>query len=354
MNTQKTEPQAAPPSGWAMEVMCLLTFFGVALTLAYALDLAIKHGMKSVTTSELGALSKEMSGRVNSEIIISGSSRALGSYDPQIIHDGTGKTVFDIGQNSTRTDFQLAFLKAYLRHNTKPRVLIQNLDFHTFGLSRENAFPATYAPYLTEKEIYGAFHKVDPGVWKWKYLPLYCFAVEDDRMTWMLGAARLFGVNPPEDLIRGYSPRSTVWSGDFDAWKRQHPGGETEDFDAGGVETFEEMMTLCQKEGITVVLVFAPVYNEVNPLIRNRDQVFAEFAEISRRFNAPLWDYSQAPLTNRKELFFNANHVNHLGAELFSRDLAQRLAGLLASMDSSKATNRDLVAGAASPGQTQN
>ena len=57
--------------------MGIMTFFGLALALAFALDLALKHGMRSVTTSELGALNLEMSGRVNSEIIISGSSRPV-------------------------------------------------------------------------------------------------------------------------------------------------------------------------------------------------------------------------------------------------------------------------------------
>jgi hypothetical protein len=337
--------KAVPRPGWAAGIMKLLAFFGLALALAFALDLSIKHGMRSVTTSELGALNQEMSGRVNSEIIVSGSSRALCSYDPQVIHDVTGKTVFNIGQNGTRTDFQLAFLKTYLKHNVKPRILVQNLDPHTFGLSREIAFPGTYAAYLNEGEIYAAFRKVDPGVWKWKCLPLYCFAVEDDRFTWAVGAARLFGLNPREDLFKGYAPRNDTMSGEFDAWKQQHPEGETIDFDPGGVEVVAELMTLCQKEGITPVLVFAPIYNKLNPLIRNRNQIFAQFVKTAGRFNAPFWDYSESPLTQRKELFANTYHLNQFGAALFSRDLSERLAALIATMNWPGATNRPVVTG---------
>jgi hypothetical protein len=337
--------KAAPRPGWAAGVMRLLAFFGLAAALAFALDLALKHGIRSVTTSELGALNQEMSGRVNSEIIISGSSRALCSYDPQVIHDVTGKTVFDIGQNATRTDFQLAFLKTYLKHNIKPRILVQNLDPHTFGLSREIAYPATYAAYLNEGEIYAAFRKVDPGVWKWKYLPLYCFAVEDDRLTWVVGAAGLFGLNPRETLIRGYAPGNGVMSSEFEKWKQHYTDGETVDFDAGGVEVFEELLALCQEQGIPVVLVFAPVYNELNPWIRNRNRIFDQFVKTAGRFNVPFWDYSEAPLTQRKELFSDALHLNRVGAELFSRDLSERLAALIATMDWPGASNRSGVAG---------
>ena len=118
---------------WPATLMTLVTFFGLALTSTFALDLLLKHELRRVSTSTFGALNQEMSGKVNSEIIISGSSRALCSYDPRILSQTTGKSVFDIGQESTHTDFQLAFLKSYLKHNAKPRVVLQNLDFHAFG-----------------------------------------------------------------------------------------------------------------------------------------------------------------------------------------------------------------------------
>jgi hypothetical protein len=62
-------PKAVPRPGWAAALVRLLAFFGLALAVAFALDFSIKHGMRSVTTSELGAPNLEMSGRVNSEII---------------------------------------------------------------------------------------------------------------------------------------------------------------------------------------------------------------------------------------------------------------------------------------------
>jgi lysophospholipase L1-like esterase len=94
-----------------------------------------------------------------------------------------------------------------------------------------------------------------------------------------------------------------------------------------------------------VVLVFAPVYNELNPWIRNRNRIFDQFVKTAGRFNVPFWDYSEAPLTQRKELFSDALHLNRVGAELFSRDLSERLAALIATMDWPGASNRSGVAG---------
>lgn len=318
---------------WKIGVARLFAFFALAFIVAFGLDSMLKHEMRKVNTSYLGALNREMSGRVGSDIVISGSSRGLCSYDPRLLQAATGYSVFNISQDATRTDFQLAFLKTYLKHNAKPRILIQNLDFHSFGLSREIAYPGLYAPYLGEKEIYNAFKKVDSDVWKWKYCPLYCFAVEDNRLTWMLGIGRAFGRNPTEDLVSGFLPENKHWSADFHAWKNEYPDGQTIDFDANGVQVMEDLLTLCQNQKISVILVFAPVYKELNPMVKNRNQIFAEFGTLSRRFGVPFWDYSEAPWTSDTKYFGNSQHLNRAGAELFSLNLAERLGAFVSDSE---------------------
>ena len=114
---------------------------------------------------------------------------------------------------------------------------------------------------------------------------------------------------PSEDLYRGYCPRDTRWSREFDEWKSHNPNGQPFDFDQDGIRTMENLLALCQKEGITMIMVFAPVYHGLNPLVSNRSQIFAEFQALSQRYNSPFWDYSQAPITEETEYFANAQHL---------------------------------------------
>ena len=80
----------------------------------------ITSGLKRVKTSSYGAWNQVMQGRVNADVIISGSSRAAYHYDPRAIESVTSRTAFNIGRAGTQTDVQLAVLKAYLEHNQKP------------------------------------------------------------------------------------------------------------------------------------------------------------------------------------------------------------------------------------------
>jgi len=61
-------------------------------------------------------------------------------------------------------------------------------------------------------------------------------------------------------------------------------------------------------------------------LERNRGEVFDRFRQISRRFDAPIWDYSDSPICLQREYFYNSQHLNEEGAAVFSAELATRLA----------------------------
>src|SRR5262249_17993016 len=156
----------------------------------------------------VGSLNRVMSGRVNAQIVITGSSRALAHYDPAIIECVTGKTAYNLGLNGSHTDMQLALLKAYLRHNVKPEIVVHNLDIHSLESTGSDLYnPGLYMPYLMEQDLYKAIERIRPDVWKWKWIPLYGYAVEDMNLTWVKGLQGFFGINPPEAFFLGYNPR---------------------------------------------------------------------------------------------------------------------------------------------------
>ena len=65
-------------------------FFAVMIT-AFALNSAINHGLRKIKTSKFGSFNKLVSGQINTDIVISGSSRALCHYDPALIRQITAK-----------------------------------------------------------------------------------------------------------------------------------------------------------------------------------------------------------------------------------------------------------------------
>lgn len=325
--TQRGSTTKCAPPGGLRGVGRLACFASLVVVLAFLLDAVIDSGLRRINTSSFGVSNRIVNGKVNVDILISGSSRALTHYDARIIQERTGLTAFNIGLNGSQTDMQLARLKTYLRHNSRPLLLIHNLDLFSFQTTHGGVYdPGQYVPYLGEPAIYAALLPIDPNVWKARFLPLYGYTVEDLRFTWILGIMGFFGWNPVEDHFLGFKPRYLSWTGDFERFKGMNPEGARFEIEPEGVREMEELLRLCREHGIAVLLVYSPEYAEMRVLTTNRGRVFARFDDLGHRFDTPVWDYSTASISARRENFYNSQHLNADAAMAFSRDLAAKIA----------------------------
>jgi hypothetical protein len=305
----------------------IIGFFLLVIALAYGTDVAITTGFKRVNTSQMGAFNRAMQGRVNADIVISGSSRAYVHYDPRIIREITGRSTFNLARDGSHTDVQLAALKAYLQSNRKPSLVIQNLDMHSLVLTARDEIlnPFQYVPYLANDAIYSGLHAISPEVWKWKHIPLYGYVVEDVNFGWTLGLKSFFGRQPPEDHIDGYLPADRTWNSDFARFKAANPNGVGFAVGSAGVAKLQELIALCQSQGIKLKLVYSPQYVEMLDLVTNKTQIFAEYRKLAQANKVEFLDFTTEPYCADRDYFYNSQHLNKRGAERFSRDLATRL-----------------------------
>lgn len=301
-------------------------FVSLLLALACSLHYLITTGLRRVETSAFGAANRLVDGRINAEVVITGSSRALVHYDPRLIQAITGRTTYNLGRNGSQTDLQLAVLRTYLRHNAKPRLVVHNLDLFSFVTSHEIYDPVQYVPYLDEPAIYAAVSRTYPDAWKWKYLPLYGYVVPDLRLGWTVGLKRLAGVQPAEDHIAGFVPRALPWTGDFERLRETHSDGYLTPVEPQGLRDVEELIALCRMEGIPLILSYSPEYAAIFPLQKNRPVIFRLFQQLSARHGVPFWDFSDSPLGREQRNFYNSQHLNAEGAAQFSTEFAHRLA----------------------------
>lgn len=292
----------------------------------YVIDRGVDAGLRRITSGHFGVFNQIVDGRIEAELLITGSSRALSHYEPRIIQRETGYQTFNIGVNGSQTDMQLAVLKTYLRHNRQPSLIVHNLDSFAFQTTHGGvSAPGYYLPYLNEEPIYAALARINAETWKSKDLPLYGYAVEDMNYTWLVGLGALFGWQPRETRHAGFEPRATRWTGDFESFRRNNPDGVTFPIEPEGLLVFEEFVRVCRDRGIPVLLVYSPVYYEMQALEKNRDQVFARLHEVAERQGALLWDFSLSPVSFDRANFANSQHLNADGAARFSEDLAAAL-----------------------------
>jgi hypothetical protein len=330
--TRAVSPASFTPRQALWRIFC---FLGIMAICVIAMNAAITFGLRQVKTSSYGAWNQLMQGRINADIIISGSSRATYHYDPRKIEQSTGLSAFNIGRVGTQTDVQLAVLKAYLEHNRKPKLVVHNLDAFSFVMSREIYDPTLYVPYLGDSEIYDALLKIDPNIKKSRYLPLYGYVVEDMNFTWVQGLKALVGISPKQNYFLGFCPRDKVWSDDFHHFKTANPSGVKFTIEPAGVEALRQLIELCQKNGIQLVLVYSPEYRGMQEMTNNRQDIFAEFHNLANQYHVQLWDYSGWKNDGDEDLFYNSQHLNAKGAALFSDDVAARLKSYMATQSQS-------------------
>lgn len=326
VKVRRSTENDATSSGRGVRRIC--AFFLMMGLLACILNCAINHGLRRAKTSKFGAFNSVMNGRVHADVLVNGSSRALSHYDPRIIENVTGLKAFNIGMNASQIDWQLVMLRNFLKHNSKPRIVLQNLDLFSLETTHKGRIydPGLYVPYLYEDAIYKPLLKLDPDVWKWKYIPLYGYSVADMRFTWITGVLGCFGVYEREDYFLGFNPREGTWTEDFAHYKASASHGVIANIDPAGVSSLIDLVRTCRASGSDMILVYSPEYYEMQQLEKNRFEIFGRFKDLADRLGVAMWDYSASDICHKQELFENSQHLNARGAAVFSEDVASRLA----------------------------
>jgi hypothetical protein len=84
------------------------------------------------------------------------------------------------------------------------------------------------------------------------------------------------------------------------------------------VQLFLDYIKECREAGIRLILVYPPEYFEGQDFVGNRKEIVSLIKDIADRNGLPYLDYSDHPLTSKKEYFYNSQHLNMTGANIFT------------------------------------
>jgi hypothetical protein len=274
-----------------------------------------------------------VSGALNVDILLHGSSRAQHHFDARVISRLTSKSTYNLGLDGTAIDLQAALFSTYLRHNRKPEYLVLSLDIFTLDKAfDENIYhPGQYVAYLDQPEIFYAL-KQRCAEWSlYKFCPFVGICRFPSPLTpgneqLRYEATRgLFKRELPETLVNGFSPVHQKWTSEFNEYKKQHPNGIAYKIRPQNTATLCSILTQCQQLNIQCIFVYSPEYSESQILTINRNEIFNYYRKLATEFSIPFWDYSDTDMSRNKENFYNSQHMNAEGAVRFSEDVATRL-----------------------------
>lgn len=239
------------------------------------------------------------------DLVINGSSRAWVQFDPHILDSVLHINSYNLGIDGSCINRQVVKYHKYNERHGQPHYLIQNIDWVTLdcriGYERKQYFPYFFSDrtLMCEMDKYEHFSLLE------KYVPYY----------------RYIGMKPvpyETEVYKGY--RGNDWTWDGTEFEKQDSILLSADEDM--ICLFSTFLAEQKAAGTQVLLVYSPAYHGIMEKLTDKDKMHFLFDSIAGLYNIPILNYLEQPLCYDTTYFYNAMHLNRLGAELFTTQLA--------------------------------
>lgn len=299
-------------------------FFLSVVIVAISMDYIVTQGLRKTQFEKFAQWTDLFQGKINADIIISGSSRAWWHYSPKVFEEDTKCSAYNLGMNGSTFHLQYYRYLTYLKYNKKPKVIIQNLDDFSLQKYEYIANQEQFLPYVNEETI------INPVLTyktlnKWELqIPFYRYIGEYNVIR--VGLLEFFNIKhfSNDNYYKGFEGQRKTWS-DEEIKGLKSLNKMTVEVDKESIELFETFIKETKQARIKLVLVYSPFYIDGQSIYSNHNEMLLMYRKFAKENNLLFLDYSKEPISSKKELFFNAMHLNETGAELFSEDLVTKL-----------------------------
>lgn len=283
----------------------------------------ITNGLKKTNYDFYKEWNEITQGKVNADVIINGSSRAWVHVSPRILDSVLNTNVYNLGYNDLGMRSQYYKYKEYLVYNTPPKMIIQTLDVFTLK-SRNYLFDAAqYLPFFAHQNIRHCARQSISFSSTDFHLPLIRYFKY--RKMAKLGFKEFFNpTNYPSTRYKGFQGQDFTWQPVRVPQENSqvlHLEKVIKIADAE-VKLMEHFLEECRQQNIQVVLVYPPEFIDGQNHHKNRQEVMKIYQQLAQKYQVKLLDYSPDTISYQKDLFYNVQHLNKKGAEIFSKKLA--------------------------------
>ncbi len=276
--------------------------------------------MQQSKQGNYGVWNDILKGRVNSDIVIYGSSRAWVHINPKIIEDSFGTNAYNFGVDGHYFHMQYVRHKLFLENNKFPKLIILTLDNVTLDKRIDLFEPEQFVPYFSNQHIVSAIKKFK-GFDYYDYTLPYMRYIGLKKAT-NKGLSIIFsGVDTP-DRYKGFAGHNLPWTNDFVMASKKHRK-YVQNLDTATINSFDSFLKETQKAGIRLVFVYTPEYIEGQKFVSNREEIFSYYNNFSKKYSIPFYDYSGDSLCYNKKYFYNTQHLNATGADIFTKKLVK-------------------------------
>jgi len=264
---------------------------------------------------------------INTDIAIYGSSRAWVHIDPKILEDSLNMKAYNFGIDGHNFWLQYLRHKEYLEYNKQPKLIIMSVDVFSLAKRQDLYELNQFLPYMLWNEnIINATSSYKGFTFQDYYFPLFRYY---GKIRGSNSILKLTSNENPEKAYRnnGFRGMERNWNNDL-AKAKLNLNEYAIDVDSSSVNLFQQFLLECKSNQITVILVYTPEYIEGQNFVTNREKVINIYNDFSKKHNVLFLDYSNDEISQERDFFYNASHLNKKGSELFTRNLSQYIKAL--------------------------
>lgn len=293
--------------------------------LMLAAEHIITKGLTSSQVGLTGSWNQLFRGSIQADVLINGSSKAYSNISPWIIDSVLLCNSYNLGISGNNFLSQYYKYQAYLAHNAAPKLVVQVVGNSCLKESAGLYNLYQFLPYIDHppiKKLLQHYQYVDFFDYHFPFKRYFGEkkAIEEGFLNYFLLADTL-----QDKFYKGSYLADKPWDNSFELFVQHTPNGREIIQDQYLGQLMEQFLVEQHQAAIQTVLVYAPTYQPSHAYIKNRAAIINYYSSLAAKYQVPFLNYSNLALTKNKELFFNSQHLNRKGAQLFSRILAKDL-----------------------------
>lgn len=288
----------------------IVLFFGIILIIDVLGGIFFKRNFHNITFGFYGKINNSL--KSDSDLIILGSSRAMHHYNPEILSKTMNLSCYNSGFGGYGLFLNYAVLSERIKIKI-PKVVILDLSPNTMIIG-ENSYSKLdkLLPYYDKYPSFNEIVQLNSKFSKLEVLSnLYIHnSTLYDFIKNQLNDSKNKNAFDP---LNGQLNKKY-----FKPFFLQ----DVEYFDKNKILYLNKIINLCKKNNIKLIGVVSPTYlkfdrnnriiNELKSIFHNENLVFFDYSNYSKLYQDPKY-------------FIDQLHMNELGAEKFSEELANKI-----------------------------
>ncbi|MBB4803642.1 hypothetical protein HNP37_003717 [Flavobacterium nitrogenifigens] len=308
----------------------IIGIISITFIVSFGIQYLADNGLRNLKNTEYNDWKNIVDGKINSDIIVNGSSRSLMGYNSQIIGDNLKRDCFNISFNAGCYKLQEYKFDIYIKRNKKPKIVIQNIDMAHFGENTEIPDIAQFYPFVYNEDINSLVGKYENKFNLFKIMPLLKYNQSFKMLEEGIVANFSNATKKNATTFKGYCPQDRVFKIDYHNLKKL-PQLKAKAPNEREIRILHKMIyfyfSRLDKDS---KLIFVWMPENKMRLTKSydltRQTIVEELNSIQKKYkNVIFIDMAYDDISNHDEYYYDTFHLNETGANLFSKKVSLKI-----------------------------